>query len=566
MGTVHAAPEAAGSDAPDHDRGMRTDRLARAVVRGPALSGNARRMASEPKTAPGPDERLVTRGGQLTSATARPPAIRFDVVIPTTGRSSLWPLLRRLDGAGWERLIVVDDRGGGPALDPPTGEVLASGGRGPAAARNRGWRAASAPWVVFLDDDVVPRAGWEGRLAEDLAGAPPRVAASQGRVHVPLPRDRRPTDWERNVAALERACWVTADLAVRRAALGSVGGFDERFPRAYREDADLALRLTGAGWALARGAREVLHAVPAASPWISVAKQAGNADDALMSALHGRDWRRRAVAPRGRLPGHAATTALAAGAALAALAQRPRAGGALAGAWALATGELAWRRIAPGPRMPREVAAMLATSAVLPAAATFHHLRGRARARRLVRGRSLAPRPARRPDAVLLDRDGTLVVDVPFNGDPARVTPVSGARSALDRLRAAGIPTAVVTNQSGIARGLLSAEQVAAVNARVERLLGPLGPWLVCPHGPGDGCACRKPRPGLVLDAAARLGVPPERCALIGDIGADVQAARAAGARAILVPNERTRADEVAAAPETAACLEDAVDQLLGVT
>ncbi|MEN3281593.1 MAG: hypothetical protein V7607_2733, partial [Solirubrobacteraceae bacterium] len=165
---------------------------------------------------------------------------------------------------------------------------------------------------------------------------------------------------------------------------------------------------------------------------------------------------------------------------------------------------------------------------------------------------------------VLLDRDGTLVVDVPYNRDPDRVVAVAGARHALDRLRDAGVRTAVVTNQSGIARGLLTARDVAAVNARVERLLGPLGPWLVCPHRPDDRCGCRKPRPGLVLEAAALLGVEPGRCAVIGDIGADVQAARAAGARAVLVPNERTRTAEVDAAPEKAATLEDAVELLLG--
>ena len=207
---------------------------------------------------------------------------------------------------------------------------------------------------------------------------------------------------------------------------------------------------------------------------------------------------------------------------------------------------------------------MAATSAVLPAAATVHHLRGRMRARRVLRDRSLAPRPSPRPDAVMLDRDGTLIVDVPYNGDPERVEPVAGARAAVSRLRAAGLALAVVSNQSGIARGILTPAQVAAVNARVEALLGPLGPWLVCPHGPGDGCDCRKPRPGLVLAAAARLGVDPERCAVIGDIGADVQAARAAGARAVLVPTAVTREDEVRAAPELAGTLGEAVDLLLG--
>lgn len=170
------------------------------------------------------------------------------------------------------------------------------------------------------------------------------------------------------------------------------------------------------------------------------------------------------------------------------------------------------------------------------------------------------------PAAVLLDRDGTLVADVPYNGDPDRVTPVPGAARALDRLRRAGVPLALVSNQSGVARGLLTLADVEAVNRRLEALVGPLGPWLVCPHGPDDGCGCRKPAPGLVLAAAAALGVDPGSCAVIGDIGADVQAATAAGARAILVPTAATRADEVLAAPEVAATLDEAVALLVGAS
>jgi histidinol-phosphate phosphatase family protein len=168
-----------------------------------------------------------------------------------------------------------------------------------------------------------------------------------------------------------------------------------------------------------------------------------------------------------------------------------------------------------------------------------------------------------RPDAVLLDRDGTLVQDVPYNADPEKVVPMPGAREALDRLRAAGVPTAVVSNQSGVARGLITAEQLDSVNRRVEELLGPVGPWLVCPHGPDEGCECRKPAPGLLLRAAERLGVNPRRCALIGDIGPDVEAAHAAGVRAVLVPTPATRREEVEAAPEVAPNLPAAVDRLL---
>ena len=175
-------------------------------------------------------------------------------------------------------------------------------------------------------------------------------------------------------------------------------------------------------------------------------------------------------------------------------------------------------------------------------------------------------RAPRRPAAVLFDRDGTLVVDVPYNGDPALVQPVTGAREALDRLRAAGIRTALVSNQSGIARGLLTRAQVDAVNARLEELVGPLGPVFVCEHGPDEGCSCRKPAPGMVLAAAQALGVEPADCAVVGDIGADVGAALAAGARPVLVPTQQTRPEEVADAPEVVSDLRAAVDLLLAGT
>jgi histidinol-phosphate phosphatase family protein len=132
-------------------------------------------------------------------------------------------------------------------------------------------------------------------------------------------------------------------------------------------------------------------------------------------------------------------------------------------------------------------------------------------------------------------------------------------------LRAAGLRTAVVSNQSGIARGVLTPEQVDAVNGRVEELLGaPLGPWVHCPHGPEDACGCRKPAPGMIERAAELLGVDPARVAVIGDIAADVEAARRAGARGVLVPTAATRREEIEAAPEVASSLVDAVDRLLG--
>ncbi|MET0728957.1 MAG: glycosyltransferase, partial [Acidimicrobiales bacterium] len=183
-----------------------------------------------------------------------------DVVIPTSGRPSLARVLAALDGAS---VILVDDRARAdvPLPSAPGIRVVRGPARGPAAARNAGWRAGTAPWVAFLDDDVEPGADWLAALHADLAGAPDDADGVQGRIVVPLPRDRRPTDWERSTAGLERARWATADLAYRRAALERVGGFDERFPRAYREDADLGLRMTATGRRIVLGARSVRHPV-----------------------------------------------------------------------------------------------------------------------------------------------------------------------------------------------------------------------------------------------------------------------------------------------------------------
>lgn len=166
-------------------------------------------------------------------------------------------------------------------------------------------------------------------------------------------------------------------------------------------------------------------------------------------------------------------------------------------------------------------------------------------------------------DGVLFDRDGTLVRDIPYNGDPDRVEPMPGAAEAVARLRAAGYRLGVVSNQSGIGRGLLDAGAVARVNARIDDLLGPFDTWQVCPHAPDVRCRCRKPAPGLVEAAARALGTTPQRCVVIGDIGADLDAAAAAAATGLLVPTEVTRAAEVAQAPAVVGSLTDAVDWIL---
>ena len=138
-----------------------------------------------------------------------------------------------------------------------------------------------------------------------------------------------------------------------------------------------------------------------------------------------------------------------------------------------------------------------------------------------------------------------------------------GAAAALQRLRHAGIPIAVISNQSGIGRGLLDRREVDAVNERIDELLGPFDAWLVCPHTDADGCDCRKPMPGLVHQAARRLGVSPDDCVVIGDIGADMGSARRPVLGRFWCRPPRPGRDEVRAAPQRARTLTDAVDIVL---
>jgi HAD superfamily hydrolase (TIGR01662 family) len=499
----------------------------------------------------------------------------YAVVIPTIGRPELADLVRSADNEPAPACIVVaDDRRlpADPLVLPSTSVpliVVRTGGRGPAAARNAGWRATpeNCDWIAFVDDDVRLAADWNARLVADLSGLPDDVGGSQARLEVPLPAGRRPTDEERRTVDLVGAPWVTADLAYRRSVLESTGGFDERFPRPFREDADLALRTVRAGFDLVWGERHTEHPIrPRGGWWGSVTAQAGNADNALLRAKFGRDWRRQIGTRPGRTGRHLLTVAAAATAVGGALSGRSRLAVAGGLAWTALTAEFALRRIWPGPRTRHEIAAMIISSAAIPPAALLHRLRGELRVR--LAGRRPPWPTGGAPAAVLFDRDGTLIHNVPYLADPAGVRPVAGARRALTELRRRGLAVGVVSNQSGVARGLITPDALARVNARVEELLGPFDTWQVCPHGVDEGCTCRKPAPGMVEQAARELGVDPERCVLIGDIGADVDAALAAGARAVLVPTPETRIAEVDRARVLAAVaptLTDAVRLSVGV-
>jgi glycosyltransferase involved in cell wall biosynthesis len=299
------------------------------------------------------------------------------VVVPTLGRTSLSVLLAALRLGDGAEILVVDDRADRrEPLAAPGAKVLTGRAAGPAAARNAGWRASDADWIAFLDDDVLPPRDWGRRLLADLARLDRRTAGCMGRVRVPLPAGRPPTDWERNVARLaDTPGIVTADFVVRRAALEAVGGFDERFPRAYREDTDLELRLQRAGWRVERGGRDIEHPIRAASPLVSLGLQRGNADDVLFWALHG-GREHVAFRTKGR---YAAVTALA----LLAVTGRRWAGAA----WLAETARFAWSRASDGPRTPGELAGLALTSAALPPLALGHTARGLVRHRDAVTAR-----------------------------------------------------------------------------------------------------------------------------------------------------------------------------------
>ncbi|MEW2396207.1 glycosyltransferase [Streptomyces sp. NPDC046862] len=319
----------------------------------------------------------------------------YAVVIPTLVRDTLADCLAALAaaiGPAPAEIVLVDDRAGavpGPLEHPLSvlGDlrdrttVVSGGGHGPAAARNSGLRRVTSPWVVFLDDDVQVGPHWCEQVAADLDEASPDTAGVQGVISVPLPSERRPTHWERSTAGLARARWSTADMAYRTDVLKQVGGFDERFRYAHREDTDLALRVLDAGWRVRRGGRSTWHPVRPTGRWVSVRAQRGNADDALMLRLHGAGWRAGAAVPRGRVRRHLAITAAGAAACVFAVGGRRVAAAVAAVGWAVGTAEFAWSRIAPGPRTWYEVTTVLGSSVVIPPVATGYWLSGLVRHR-----------------------------------------------------------------------------------------------------------------------------------------------------------------------------------------
>ncbi len=174
--------------------------------------------------------------------------------------------------------------------------------------------------------------------------------------------------------------------------------------------------------------------------------------------------------------------------------------------------------------------------------------------------------------AVFLDRDGTINVDTVHVSSADTVRLIPGAAAAIARVNAAGIPVIVISNQSGIGRGLFTAEEYERVRARIDELLAAAGAQVLttyyCPHSPdvAPPCECRKPGPGLYRQAAAEHGIDLAQSWYVGDRLRDVQPARTFGGRGILVPRDTTPAADVVAARDGFAIstsLGAAVDRIL---
>lgn len=317
----------------------------------------------------------------------KPP--RISVVIPTYKRPQL--LLRCLTAvltqnfeADDYEVIVVDD-----GHDDATRELVESVadgaplaaelrylrppvGRGPAVARNVGWRAARGAVIAFTDDDTVPAPNWLAEGERSLQAHPDWVALC-GRVSVPVPGET--TDHARMTAGLASAEFVTANAFVRKWALQEVNGFDERFTRAWREDSDLQFRLMKDVGNVGRTSRaEVVHPVREA-PWgLSLAQQRNTYFDALLYKKHPRLYRQRIR----RIPpwNYYLIVALALASLVLPVLGEPGLATACVVAMLALILHFAWMRLRHTSHSPAHVLEMLATSALIPFLSVYWRLRG----------------------------------------------------------------------------------------------------------------------------------------------------------------------------------------------
>jgi len=181
-----------------------------------------------------------------------------------------------------------------------------------------------------------------------------------------------------------------------------------------------------------------------------------------------------------------------------------------------------------------------------------------------------------RPSAVLVDRDGVINFDSPdYILTPDQWLPIPGSLEAIARLTQAGIAVAIVSNQSALGRGTIEQDSFNAIHAKMMLAIEQAGGFIThvayCPHAPDEGCDCRKPKPGMVLDSLAACGAVANHAVMIGDSMRDMQAAHAAGVQGFLVQSGYGDANAILAATQQfmpdvlhVDDLAGAVDTLLG--
>jgi GT2 family glycosyltransferase len=331
-----------------------------------------------------------------TTSAAAPAGPAISVVLPTCRRPELLErcllalIQQSLPGRQYE-IIVVDDApnpgaAGAPAVvervrrgsatgSAPLLYIQNPGPRGPAAARNRGWRTALAPIVAFTDDDTIPAPHW---LACGLAAFVPGVDAVRGRLHMPLPD--RPTDYERDAKRLEESEFVTANCFCRKEVLARLDGFDERFTAPWREDSDLHFRLLRASARIASAPDAVVVHPIRPAPWgVSLRQVPKISFDALLYKKHPQLYRERIRAtPRWDYYVTVASFLLS----LAGLAAGQGALFAWAGlAWLALTAWFCAKRLRGTAKTLPHVAEMVVTSALIPPLAVYCRLAGAVRYR-----------------------------------------------------------------------------------------------------------------------------------------------------------------------------------------
>ncbi len=297
-------------------------------------------------------------------------------------RRCLDALLRQNIPGSYYEINVVDDGRSDDTRDVVSEFIMRSGGspvmrylqpistHGPAGARNAGWRAAITPLIAFTDDDTIPAPNW---LHQGIQAMSPDVVALGGALTVPIPTE--PTDHEKNTQGLERAEFATANAFVWRSALVKVGGFDERFTRAWREDSDLHFSLLELGGRVGWAPLAVVEHPVRAERWgVSLRQQANVYFDALLYKKHPRLYRLKI---RPVPPWHYYVVVLATLAAVAALlAGIATLGCVLLCVALLGVAGLTLQRLKGTSHTLRHVTEMALTSLAIPFLSVYWRLRG----------------------------------------------------------------------------------------------------------------------------------------------------------------------------------------------